>query len=188
LFQPAATTAVYSDDFEVNRGWALTPGQNPATTGRWERGDPQPTSSNGVTLQQGTCQGPSVNCLVTGLSAGSAAGANDVDGGLTSIQSPPIVLPSTGTITLTFRFYFGYLNNATSADFFRVRVVGGNGQVQTVWARGATASNVGSVWTTRTANLSAYAGQTIRLRVEAVDNAGGSVIEAGFDNVIITRQ
>jgi hypothetical protein len=188
LFQPAATTTVYSDDFEVNRGWSLTPGQNPATTGRWERGDPQPTSSNGVTLQQGTCQGPSVNCLVTGLAAGSAAGANDVDGGLTSIQSPPIVLPSTGTITLTFRFYLGHLNNATSADFFRVRVVGGNGQVQTVWARGATASNVASVWTTRTANLSAYAGQTIRLRVEAVDNAGGSVIEAGFDNVAITRQ
>jgi len=188
LFQPAAVTTVFSDDFEADRGWTLTPGQNPATTGRWERGDPQPTSSGGVTLQQGSCQGPSLNCLVTGLSAGSAAGANDVDGGLTSIQSPPIVLPASGTITLTFRFYFGYLSNATSADFFRIRVVGGNGQVQTVWARGATASNVASVWTTRTANLSAYAGQTIRLRVEAVDNSSGSVIEAGFDNAVITRQ
>ena len=37
---------------------------------------------------------------------------------------------------LTFRFYFAYLNSATSADYFRVRVVGNNGQAQTVYVRG----------------------------------------------------
>jgi aminopeptidase S len=37
-------------------------------------------------------------------------------------------------------------------------------------------------------NLSAFAGQTIRLRVDAVDASPGSVVEAGFDNVSITRQ
>jgi glucose/arabinose dehydrogenase len=188
LFQPSATNVLFSDDFEQARGWTLTAGRNTATTGRWERGDPQATSSGGITLQQGTCQGPSVNCLITGLTAGSSVGSNDVDGGMTSIQSPAIVLPAGGTITLTFRLYLAHLNNATSADFISVRVVGNNGVAQTVWARGATASNVAGTWATRTANLSAYAGQTIRLRIEVVDNASGSLIEAGFDNVQITRQ
>jgi aminopeptidase S len=188
LFQPAATNVLFSDDFEQARGWTLTAGRNSATSGRWERGDPQATTSSGITLQQGTCQGPSVNCLITGLTAGSSSGSNDVDGGMTSIQSPAIVLPAGGTITLTFRLYLAHLNNATSADFISVRVVGNNGVAQTVWSRGATASNVAGTWATRTANLSAYAGQTIRLRVEVVDNASASLVEAGFDNVVITRQ
>jgi hypothetical protein len=188
LFQPAATNVLFSDDFEQARGWALTSGRNPATSGRWQRGDPQPTTYRGMTVQQGTCQGPSGNCLITGLTAGSMSSVNDVDGGMTSIQSPSIVLPAGGRITLSFGLYFAHLNNATSADFISVRVVGNSGQAQTVWARGARASNVAGTWATRTADLSGYAGQTIRLRVEVVDNNPGSVIEAGFDNVVITRQ
>ena len=44
-------------------------------------------------LQLGNCQG-STNCLITGLAAGTSNGANDVDGGQTSIQSPAIALPA----------------------------------------------------------------------------------------------
>jgi glucose/arabinose dehydrogenase len=188
LYQPGSTSVVFTDNFEAASGWTLTPGANTAVTGRWERGDPQATSSGAISLQQGTCEGPSVNCFVTGLSAGAATGTNDIDGGLTSIQSPAITLPASGTITLTFRFYFAHLNTATSVDLFRVRVVGASGTPQTVWARGGSASNVAGVWTTRTANLSAYAGQTIRLRFEAADMGSASLIEAGVDNVVITRQ
>ena len=178
---------LFSDDFEQARGWTLTAGRNSATSGRWQRGDPQPTTYSGTTIQLGSCQA-STNCLITGLSAGNAVGNYDVDGGVTSIQSPAIALPAGGSITLTFRIYLAHLNNASSADFVAVRVVGSNGQAQTVWARGARASTVGGTWATRTADLSAYAGQTIRLRVEAVDNSPNSIIEAGFDNVVITRR
>jgi hypothetical protein len=187
LFQPGASNVVYSDDFEAARGWTLTSGGNSASSGRWQRGDPQSTSSSGITLQLGTCDGPSVNCLITGLAAGSAAGSNDVDGGQTSIQSPPIALP-TGTLSLRFRFFFAHLNNASGSDFFRVRVVGNNGQPQTVFAQGGAASNRAGAWGTRTVNLSAYAGQTIQLRVEAADAGSASLIEAGIDNITITRQ
>ena len=187
LFQPATTTTLFSDNFETALGWTLTPGQNTATTGQWQRGDPQPTTS-GINLQQGTCDGPSVNCFITGLTAGAAAGTGDVDGGQTSVQSPPIVLPAGATINLTFRFYLAHLNNATSADFFRVRVVGTNGVAQTVFTRAGAASNVAGVWTTGAANLSSFAGQTVTLRFEAADAATASLIEAGFDNVVVTRQ
>jgi hypothetical protein len=47
----------------------------------------------GMPLQLGSCQG-SANCLITGLAAGSSNGANDVDGGQTSIESPAIALPT----------------------------------------------------------------------------------------------
>jgi aminopeptidase S len=59
---------------------------------------------------------------------------------------------------------------------------------QTVWSRGASARNTAGGWATRSVDLSAWAGQTIVLRVEAVDNSPESTIEAGLDNVSITRQ
>jgi hypothetical protein len=71
---------------------------------------------------------------------------------------------------------------------FRVRVVGANGQAQTVYARGGTASNVAGTWSARTVDLTPWAGQTIRVRFDASDAGTGSLIEAGFDNVVVTRQ
>jgi glucose/arabinose dehydrogenase len=189
LFQPAATTTLFSDTFEAAGGWTLTSGANTAPRGRWARGDPQPTVFNGVTLQLGTCDGPSVNCFITGLAAGSAVGSGDVDEGMTSVQSPAIALPAGGTVTLRFRYFLAHNNNATSADFFRARVVGNSGTPQTVFMRPGTAGTVvGGAWTTQTVNISAFAGQTIRLRFEAADAAAGSIVEAGLDNVSVTRQ
>jgi aminopeptidase S len=186
LYQPSAATAVFNDTFETNRGWVLTSGANTATGGRWQRGDPQATSLSGLTLQLGSCDGGSVNCLITGLSAGSWAGAYDVDGGLTSMQSPQITLPA-GRITLTFRSYFAF-SGATSADYFRVRIARADGTAQTIYQETATGSAKGAVWTGRSLELSGFAGQAIRIRFEANDRVSGSYIEAGVDNVAIVRQ
>ncbi len=164
----------------------MTSGANTATTGRWQRGDPQQTRSGTTTLQLGTCNGGSVNCFITGLTGDVAA--SDIGGGMTSIQSPAIALPATGTVTLTFTYYLAHLNNATSADFFRVRVVRADGTVQTVFTRSGSASTVGAVWTTRSVSLSAFAGQNVRLRIEAADASTASLVEAGVDDVVIRRQ
>ena len=182
--QSTTSTIVFNDNFESARGWILTGGANTATTGLWQRGDPQPTTA-GMPLQLGNCQG-STNCLITGLTAGASNGANDVDNGQTSIQSPAIALPAGRPLTLAFGLYFAHSATATSADLFRVRVVGENGVVQTVYARAGAASNVAAAWATRTVNLDAWAGQTIQLRIDAFDAEPGSLIEAGVDNVAIT--
>lgn len=187
LFRVQSTVGsiVFQDDFETARGWMLTGGVNSATTGLWERGDPQPTWNAGMPLQLDNCQG-STNCLITGL-AGPTNNSNDVDHGLTSIQSAPLALPDTDrAITLTFGLYFAHNANASSVDLFRVRVVGENGVAQTVWARPGSASNVSDTWATRTASLDAWAGQTIQIRIEALDDGSGSIIEAGVDNLAIT--
>ena len=127
--QSTTSTIVFNDNFESARGWTLTGGANSATRGLWQRGDPEPTINAGMPLQLGNCQG-STNCLITGLAAGASNGANDVDGGQTSIQSPAIALPAGRPLTLAFGLYFAHNAAANSADFFRVRVVGENGVVR----------------------------------------------------------
>jgi len=187
--QSTTSTVVFQDDFESARGWTLTGGGNSAERGLWQRGNPEPTFNAGLPLQLGDCQG-STNCLITALAAGASNGANDVDGGQTSIDSPAIALPTGRALTLSFGLYLAHNSAANSSDLFRVRVVGEDGAVQTVWARAANANNVAGKWATRTASLDAWAGQTIQLRIDASDavDGGGSLIEAGVDNVAITAR
>jgi hypothetical protein len=180
------STTVYADDFEAATGWTTNPSStDTATVGQWQRGDPQATSS-GVALQLGTTTS-GANDLVTGATAGASAGANDVDGGLTSIRSPAITLPSTGTLTLSARWYLAHLNNATSADVFRIRVVSGS-TTTTVFQQAGAATNRAGAWGTATADLSSFRGQSVRILVEASDAGTASLIEAGVDDVRVTQQ
>jgi glucose/arabinose dehydrogenase len=187
-FESAGATTVFSDDFEVARGWSLVAGRNTAPRGRWERGDPQGTLFNGVPLQLETCDGPSVNCFITGLWGGNAVGSADVDEGMTSVQSPTMTLPESGLINLNFSYYFAHNNNARTSDYFRVFVVDASGTAHLMFAREGQNQVVQGVWTPAVVNLSGFAGETVRLRFEAADEANGSIIEAGFDNVTVTRQ
>jgi aminopeptidase S len=65
-------------------------------------------------------------------------------------------------------------------------VVNGTNATQ-VFSQTGAATNRAAAWATATVNLSAFAGQTIRLRVEAADAATASLVEAGVDDVRITR-
>ena len=177
---------VFSDTFETATGWTANPaGTDTATTGGWVRGDPAATSS-GVALQLGTTTSGS-NDLVTGASAGTSAGDFDVDGGLTSIQSPAITLPTGGSLTLTAQWYLAHLNNATSADFFRIRVVAGSTST-TVFQQLGAASNRAGAWAPASVSLTPFAGQSVRLVVEANDSGTASLVEAGVDDLAVTHQ
>jgi PKD domain len=178
-------TTVFEDNFETDKGWTRNAsGTDTATTGLWERGDPEATDSGGAKQLGTTVSG--TNDLVTGRLAGAAAGDQDIDGGVTSIQSPAIVLPSSGTLTLTFSQYLAYGSNSSSADFLRVKVVGAT--TATVLERLGAAVNLNGAWTASSANISAFAGQAVRIVVEAADASGASLVEAGIDDVKITQQ
>jgi carboxypeptidase T len=181
---PAPTT-VYSDNFETATGWTANPnGTDAATSGAFQRGDPAATSS-GVALQLGTTTS-GTNDLVTGATAGSSAGANDVDGGVTSIRSPSITLPSTGTLTLTAQWYLAHLNNSSNTDFFRISIVTSSGTTQVFQQLGAATNRAGS-WATATANLTPFAGQSVQILVQASDAGTASLVEAAVDDVRITQ-
>lgn len=184
--QPTVVQTLFADDFEADRGWVRNPsGTDTAATGLWERGNPEETNSNGIKQLGTTVSG--VNDLVTARLAGASAGANDVDGGTTSIQSPLITLTGGTNFTLTFSFYFAHGTNSTNADFFRVSVISGATRT-TVFQQLGAATNVNAAFATATVNLSSFAGQTIRILIETADAGTASLIEAAVDDVRITAQ
>jgi hypothetical protein len=179
-------TTVFFDNFETALGWVTNPnGTDTATTGQWERGNPDATTSSGTKQLGTTVSG--VNDLVTGRLAGAAAGDFDIDGGVTSIRSPNITLPSTGTLTLSFSFYLAHGSNASNADFLRVSIISG-ATTTVVFQRLGAAADVDGVWASTSVSLNAFAGQTVTIRIEAADAAGASLVEAGIDDVRVTRQ
>ncbi|MCP2245482.1 S8 family peptidase [Lentzea aerocolonigenes] len=185
LYAPCApaTPPVWADDFESDQGWTMNPsGTDTATTGRFERGDPeQTTASNGQVKQLGTTTS-GTNCLVTGRLAGSGDGANDVDGGVTSAASPVITVPSGGK--LTFAYTYAHGSNSSSADYLRIKVIDGSASTTVFERLGAASERAGS-WQTASVDLAQYAGKQVRLLVETADASGASLWEAAVDDVAI---
>ena len=180
---PTGPVTVFFDNFESSQGWTVNPsGTDTATTGLWERANPEGTTSSGAKQLNNAYSGS--NDLVTGPLAGSSAGAYDIDGGVTSVRSPNITLPSSGTITLSFAYYMAHLNNSSSSDFLRVQVVGAT--TTTVFQELGAANDDDAAWATFSVSISGYAGQTVYLLISAADASGASLVEAAVDDVRIT--
>jgi hypothetical protein len=181
-----APTTIYSDDFEAANGWTVNPnGTDTATAGQWVRGNPAGTNSGGVKQLDATVSGS--NDLVTGAAAGASAGEFDVDGGVTTIRSGPITLTAGfGSYTLQFSQYLAHGSNSSSADYLRVFVETSSGARTQVFSRSGAATNVNGAWAPGSASLNAFAGQTVRLVVQAADASTASLVEAGVDDVRIT--
>ncbi|MGH3739549.1 MAG: proprotein convertase P-domain-containing protein, partial [Micromonosporaceae bacterium] len=181
----AGGSAVFSDDFETDKGWTVDPsGTDTATTGMWERGDPEQTTStysNQVKQLGSTVSG--VNALSTGRLAGSGYGANDIDGGVTSIRSPAIGLPASSA-SATFSYNVAHGDNSGPDDYLRLSVVDGGTRTK-VWEKLGAASEVAGAWRTATVDLSAYAGKSVTLLIEAADAGSGSLFEAQVDDLAV---
>ncbi len=180
-----SSTTLFNDTFETSLGWTTNPSAtDTATTGQWERGDPAATNDGGAKQLGTTVSG--VNDLVTGRLAGTSAGTYDIDGGVTSIRSPAITLTGGTSYSLSFSYYMAHGSNSTSADFLRVRVVGSSG-TSTVFTELGAANNDNGAWASTTVDLSAFAGESVRILVEAADASTASLVEAGVDDVKVTR-
>ncbi|WP_327350484.1 alkaline phosphatase family protein [Streptomyces sp. NBC_01304] len=186
---PDPGTTVYADDFETDPGWMVNPsGTDTATAGRWERGDPQQTVSTASNLvtQLGTT--PSgTQALTTGLAAGSSYGANDVDGGVTSVRSGVIALPAgSSSLTLNLKYSLAHGDNSGPDDYFRVKVVDGSTATTVLEKKGVASTSVAGSWQSASVNLAAYAGKSVRLLIETADAGTGSLLETQVDDVRIT--
>ncbi len=166
------------DDFETARGWVVDPDDtDTATSGAWQRAIPANYKTSAGKKQR--AYGFSArHALVTGAARGSSANANDLDG-LSSIRSPRFDLGSPGSSwRVQFRYTFAHAKNSSSADYLRLLVDG-----QEVWRSSGTASERNARWGLATIPLDAYAGQTVRLLIEACDCAADSLVEAVVDDV-----
>lgn len=173
------------DDFETGRGWRLDPNStDTATDGAWERGDPSKSrDAQGAKQKGGTPSG--LAALVTGAARDAGVSANDLDGGVTSALSPAIDLGG-GSWTLSFSFTFAHDAAATAEDYLRISVIDG-GTVTPIWTAYGQAANRNARWRARTLALDAWAGDSIRLLLEARDGGADNVVEAALDDMRVYR-
>jgi hypothetical protein len=179
---------VFDDDFEVNRGWARNAdGTDTATSGVWSRTAPQATSTAAGRKQPSSVTSGRYG-MVTGGAAGAGANANDVDGGTTSVTSPPFKLTPAAHQKLQFRYTFAHDRYASSVDVFRVQVVDVDAATRTtVWAIHGAPVERNASWASASVDLSTYAGRTIRLVFGATDAGSNNLVEATFDDVRVTK-
>ncbi|MGE3320848.1 MAG: matrixin family metalloprotease [Phycisphaerales bacterium] len=182
------TVITFSDDAETDQGWSLGVVGDTATSGIWERGDPNGTSAQ----PEDDFDDSGTQCFFTGQAApGQGAGTNDIDGGRTTLLSPVIDLTGATEGTLSFaRWYSNVGGQAPGADTFRVDV-SSNGGSTWVNARtaGPTTENTGG-WIFDTVNLVGLVPLTSQFRVRfiAEDAGQGSLVEAAVDAVMVVAR
>jgi Thermolysin metallopeptidase, catalytic domain len=175
-----------NEDFEMDRGWSGIAAGDTATLGRWERGMPQATVAQpgaDVTLAGS-------HCWVTGAAAGSTAGANDVDNGITTLRSP--ILDLSGAVDGIVSYWRWYSNSTPSsephADVFDVSITNDLVNWILVERAGPTGPEAGGGWRNHQFHIRSYLypSSTVQLRFVASDLAGSSTVEAALDEVRIT--
>ena len=184
-------------DFDFNIGfWDVSHPSDNASTGLWEIGVPEGTFYDGTVLvqtdHQNTPQG--AYCAFTGNdNTGGSIGANDVDGGHTTLTSP--VYDLTDYKNPTFTYYRWYTNSPPTganpgADWWQVQVTDdGNNWVYV--ENNVTSDNR---WRKFAFRVSDYVSLTdnFKIRFIASDSIrlglyldGGSLVEAAVDDVYL---
>lgn len=170
---------VFSDDFETDKGWtAGLPGDD-ATSGMWERCNPQETTAQ---PERDHTPGAAYNAYITDCAPGTSQGSYDVDGGKTTLQSP--VFDLTGQTEARVTYYRWYSNDTGSepgVDVWVVQVTDDD------WASCAELENTNVSnrnWTRMDFSLGDYIDLTdqVQFRFIASDLDGGSIVEAGVDD------
>lgn len=179
-------TVSFDDDFETNQGWTVgAPGDN-ATTGVWTRVDPVGTEAQ----PEDDYDGDGTMCFVTGQGTpGGTVGANDIDGGTTTLTSPAMDATTGPVAYVSYaRWYSNDTGGAPNADTMTVQISDDNGaswvNLETVGPAGAEASGG---WYFKRFAVEDFvdATSTVRLRFIASDLGTGSVVEAAVDAVSV---
>jgi len=181
------TNDSFEDQMETATGWTAGAPDDNATTGLWERGIPQGTSYNGTPVQLGYdhTPAPGVACWVTGAASGGSAGANDVDGGRTTLFSPVFDLTGGSDISISYwRYYTNEHGNAPSQDDWRVDVSNDGGQT---WAEVENTHLSDADWQQVVFDLDQYFATPglVQLRFIADDSGEGSLVEAMVDDFVL---
>jgi murein tripeptide amidase MpaA len=180
-----ANCGAFFDDFEGSKEWSVSPaGTDTATSGRWQRSNPAPTATLGQPRQLDVAVSGS-RALVTGAAAGASPNANDLDG-TTTIRSAPIALPAT-VGPLTFRYYLAHEADSSPDDWFRAWVEVADGTRTLVLEELGAAETDAAAWTSAHIAMDPWAGQTVRIVLEAADEGPDSLVEVAVDDVRIER-
>ncbi|MBM4118672.1 hypothetical protein FJ251_13245, partial [bacterium] len=177
---------VADEDMEAGTGWTVGGAGDDATSGLWTRVDPIGVWNAGVEVQPENDASPDGTlCFITGNAETGSQGADDVDGGQTTLLSPVYDLSDAMAVTLSYRrWYTNDTGNNPGSDVWLVQVTSDG----TNWVN--LESTVGSAreWRLMSFLLDDYIEltSTVRLRFIASDEGSGSLVEAGVDEVMLS--
>ncbi|WP_187467272.1 choice-of-anchor B family protein [Neolewinella lacunae] len=175
----------YMDDFVTDEGWSAT---GDATSGQWVRDIPIATVNENLIFAPGTDAPGDLGeeAYITGNGGGSA-GTDDVDNG-TVILTSPTFRPLAGQDTLVVHYQYYFANGGGTGtpldDTLVIRITNGR---DTVVAR--RHAEDGRVWTQDSFRINDFMDLSDELRVIVSTsdfNTSGHLVEAGFDNFLVT--
>jgi choice-of-anchor B domain-containing protein len=176
-------TVALDDACEATGGWSLSAAGDTATAGLWLNADPV-----GTTAQPEDDRTPAgTRCFVTGnASAGSSAGAADVDGGVTTLTSPAFDGRGEGTSVSYWRWYSNNQGQNPNADSMPVAISADDGAT---WTQLEDVTENAGAWVRRSHRIADFVAPTasMRLRFVARDLGQASLVEAAVDDVRVSR-
>ncbi|MGH7596330.1 MAG: FlgD immunoglobulin-like domain containing protein [bacterium] len=172
------------DDFESNQPWKIGDATDRATTGIWERVNPNGTASGGIQVQPEDDHSPVGSfCFVTGnADSGRAQGVNDVDNGKTTLYSPLLDLTSyRNPVIRYFRWYSNRTGDSPGLDEWEVHISNDSGKT---WVEIERTRETDNSWRKVVFFVQKFLSPTnkVRFRFVAQDQAPGSIVEAAFDD------
>lgn len=178
-----AVAIAFTDDMESNTGWTVGAPGDSASTGQWERADPQPTAA-----QPGDDHTPAGTlCWITGAQSGTGVGSFDVDGGATTLTSPAFdATAGAGDAILSYyRWYSNDQGAAPNSDSMLVQISNNNGST---WSTLETVTENANAWVGKSFRIADFVSPTdqVRVRFVASDLGDGSIVEAGVDDLSLS--
>jgi len=173
------------DDLEAVTGWTAGAVGDTATTGIWTLVDPVGTGA-----QPELDHTPSgTQCFVTGQGLpGGTLGAADIDGGNTTLTTPPIDVAGSPDAEIGYwRWFSNDAGSNPGQDIMTIDVTSNGGMnwinVEVV---GPTTESSGG-WLFHSFRVADFVPPTsgVKLRFVAGDTGGGSIVEAAIDDLVV---
>ena len=169
----------FDDTMETDTGWVVGQPSDTATTGVWERSNPESTAAQ---PEDDHTPGAGTLCWITDGDAGASLGANDIDGGATTLTSPTLDASGAGdgAELVYWRWYSNDSGASPNEDSMLVEISDNNGGS---WSTLETVTENAGQWVEK--RFPVAASNQIKVRFIASDTGSGSIVEAGVDDLRI---
>lgn len=183
----AGQAILVADDLEVDTGWSVGDPTDTAVTGIWTRADPVGTAAQ---PEDDHTTDPATMCFVTGQGAvGGSVGANDVDGGATTLVSPSFDGSAENSLVSYWRWFSNGAGSSPNEDSLVVDISSDDGANWTnAELVGPSGPETGGGWFFHQFFIADVIAptSTMRMRFVASDLINGSIVEAAIDDFTVT--